>query len=279
MSIKKPSFILLIAMLAVGFVHDQAYAEERIYTVGIVPQFEAKKIHSIWRPILNELEAKTGLKFSLRGAPTIPAFEKEFDAGSFDFAYMNPYHVLLANETEGYVPLVRDVGRRLHGILVVKKDSPYTDPGQLADKVVAFPAPNALGASLIMRADFEDVFGVTVRPSYVKTHSSVYLAVALGQAEAGGGVQKTFAQQPDYIRNELKVLYKTRDTAPHPFCAHPRVSPEVRNQVMTALLEIGSTEAGREMLARVPIKKIGAAVMDDYLPIVDMKLERLYSRY
>jgi phosphonate transport system substrate-binding protein len=244
--------------------------------VGIVPQFEAKKIHRIWRPILNELESKTGLRFTLRGSPTIPKFEKEFNAGNFDFAYMNPYHVLLANKREGYVPLTRDIGRTLHGILVVRKDSPYTSPKDLAGQRIAFPAPNALGASLIMRADFLDIFHTRIKPDYVKTHSSVYLNVALGQAEAGGAVQKTLSQQPQYIQDELKVLYRTRETAPHPFSAHPRVSKEVQAKVLNALLEMGKTEKGRKLLKKIPVKKIGKAQMADYEPIHEMNLDRLY---
>ena len=99
------------------------FAEEKIYVVGIVPQYETHRLYAIWRPILTQLEKETGLKFKLRGSPTIPDFEREFLQGKFDFAYMNPYHVLLANQNQGYKPLIRDHGRKLYGVLVTRKDS------------------------------------------------------------------------------------------------------------------------------------------------------------
>ena len=58
---------------------------------------------------------------------------------------------------------------------------------QLEGKDIAFPAPNALGASLIIRADLVQLHRVSFTPKYVQTHSSVYLNVALGRMAAGGG--------------------------------------------------------------------------------------------
>ena len=110
------------------------------YTFGIVPQFDAQRIYETWQPILNEIEKMTGLKFKLTGSLTIPAFETQFMVGEFDFAYMNPYHALKAAEAQRYIPQVRDVGRSLHGIIVVPKNSPITSVQELEGKTVAFPA-------------------------------------------------------------------------------------------------------------------------------------------
>jgi len=246
--------------------------------VGIVPQYEARRIYKIWRPILDKLEAATGLHFTLRGSPSIPAFESEFIAGAFDFAYMNPYHISPARNRQGYIPLVRDVGRRLQGILVVRKDSPIRSVQQLAGRVVAFPSPNALGASMLIRAELLDKFQLQVIPRYVLSHSSVYLNVILEQTVAGGGVQSTLQQQPDNIKNKLRVLYRTQSIAPHPFAAHPRVAPKIRAQVRQAFLALGQSKEGRQLLARVPIRRIGPSRMMDYEPLSKLKLQRFYQQ-
>ena len=246
------------------------------YTVGVVPQFDTRTLHKIWRPILDQLEKDTGLKFVLRGAPTIPAFEQEFSDGKFDFAYMNPYHVGVANREQGYEPLIRDIGRTLYGVLVVKADSEIKDIKQLHEKRVAFPAPNALGASLLMRAELERKHNVKVKARYVKTHSSSYLNVVLGKAEAAGGVQKTLNQQPEAIRKQLRVLYKTSETAPHPFAVHPRVPAEVRAKVQNALLQFSQSSEGKDLFANIPMKKVGVASMKDYAPLMKMGLDEFY---
>ncbi len=152
----------------------------------------------------------------------------------------------------------------LHGILVVPKDSPIKDLSELNGKVVAFPSPNAIGASMLIRADLERLYHVTVRPLYVKTHSSVYLHVVKGLAAAGGGVEKTLDEQGQEIRDSLRVLYTTREIPSHPIAAHPRVAKVVREKVRRALLDMGRSPEGRELLSRIPIKEIIPARSGDY---------------
>lgn len=242
--------------------HRGVYASES-YTFGVVPQFEQRKLHAIWDPIIEELEKRTGLKFKLLTTLKIQDFEKEFAKGGFDFVYTNPYHVLIENRNQRYLPLVRDKAP-LRGILVVRKDSPIQKPSELNGRVIAFPSPNALGASLMMRADLERLHHAVVKPLYVKTHSSVYLHVVKGLAEAGGGVEKTLQEQAPLVREALRIIYTTRSMPSHPVAAHRRVPKEDREKVRHALLEMGNTPEGRELFSKVPIKQIIATSMDDY---------------
>ena len=275
-SLYKLKYLLnrLSLLVVILLISDLCFAESKIYTVGIVPQFEVKRLHKIWRPILDQLEQRTGLKFTIKGSPTIPDFEHEFMAGKFDFAYMNPYHIMLANKHEGYIPLTRDIGRSLNGVLVVRKDSGITKVEELNNRQIAFPSPNALGASLLMRQELLDKFHLNVKPAYVKTHDSVYLSVALRQSSAGGGVQATFNRQQPAIRDLLHIIHRTSNVSPHPFAAHPGVPMEIREKVQNALLELGDSKTGREMLALIPVRQIGSASMADYEPLREMGLER-----
>lgn len=272
------TFILLLSLISTCLpVQAQTIPEaKKTYIFGIVPQFEARRLHKIWRPILNYLQKETGYTFKIKGSPTIPDFEQEFMQGNFDFAYMNPYHIMLANQNQGYIPLIRDVGKTLHGVLVVKKDSGINNVAQLAGKVIAFPAPNALGASLLMRQELQDNFHIKIKPVYVKTHDSVYLNVLLGRASAGGGVQKTLSKQKSEYKSALNVLHKTREIAPHPLAAHPRVPESITAAVKAALIKLGQSPEGAALLAKIPMKKIGESSMADYLPLKDLGLERFF---
>lgn len=253
-----------------------AGAAEKALRLGVVPQFDARQTRMIWQPILHSIKEQTGIHIELVGSPDIPEFEKQFMAGEFDLAYMNPYHLLKANEAQGYIPLVRDVGRTLFGIVVTRNDSAVRDIHDLDGKTVAFPAPNALGAALIPRAEFGESYDINIQPVYVKNHSSVYLNVVTGQAAAGGGVQKTLQSQPDNIRNALRVIYETPQVAPHPLAVHPRVSEETRRTISKAFLQLGNTQEGSALLAKIPMKQAGQASMDDYEPLKAMGLDRYY---
>lgn len=253
-------------------------ANDKVYTFGIVPQFDARHIQKVWRPILDDIERRTGYKFRIIGSPTIPAFEDQFFEGKFDFAYMNPYHALQAAESKKYDPIVRDVARMLYGIIVVRSDSNITTIKELEGKTVVFPAPNALGASLIPRAEFSRDFKITIKPKYVQSHSSVYLNVALGRAVAGGGVQKTLSQQKPQILDKLKVIHKTQKFPPHPIVVHRRIDEQVKSEVTKALLAMGKAKGGKELLSQIPMKKIGPTTINDYLPIKKYGLEEFYLK-
>lgn len=267
--------IITITIILYGLLQlSPANAAE--YSFGVVPQFEARQLYSIWKPILKILEQKTGHRFKMLGTESIPQFEKEFARGSYDFAYMNPWHSMVAFEKQGYLPLVRDGTRKLNGILVVRKDSDITEISQLEGKKVAFPAPNALGASLMMRAELANLHGISIKPVYVKTHSSVYLNVALNQASAGGGVLRSFKNQDSGIQDRLRIIYKTQDMPPHPVSAHPRVPEEVIAQVRQAFLEMKDNPEQQKLLAKIPMPQPVTAEVKDYQPLKKMGLEAFY---
>lgn len=265
--------LLLISSLAVS-----SLSANEIYTVGVVPQFDIRQVTRIWQPILKEVSARSGVTLKLNPSARIPEFEKEFESGQFHFAYMNPYHAIVANQKQGYQPILRDLGKRLFGIIVVHKDSAITDIKQIDGKKVVMPAPNALGASLLPRAEFAMKFNIKPDIKYVRSHDSVFLNTAMGMADAGGAVMATFNRQPKEIRDQLRILYKTGDVPKHPIVVHPDVPSDVVKRVSKAFLELGNSTEGKALLANIPMKKIGSADLKDYQLLIDMGLEAFYVK-
>ncbi len=265
--------LAVVALLSLG----ASVRAETLYSVGVVPQFEARELASIWVPILSEVSKRTGLHLSMKGSPRIPEFEISFEAGDFDFAYMNPYHAVVAMRKQAYLPLVRDAAP-LYGVLVVRKDSPYKEVSELAGKKISFPAPNALGASLLMRADLDSVFHIRTIPLYAQTHSSAYLNTVLGLSEASGGVKATFDRLKQDIQDNLRILYETRKAPSHPILAHPRVPEAHRLLVQKALLEMAATSDGAALLARIPMPGMVPASQAEYLALTRWKLEKYYVK-
>ena len=242
------------------------------YSIGVAPQFESRKMFSIWQPIIGELEKRTGNQFKLVVPLTVTDFERELEKGSYDFVYANPYHIVRLSQKQSYLPLVRDK-LPLRGILVVRKDSPIRNLKELDGKSLAVPSPNAIGASLLIRADLEHVHGVRMKMVNVKTHSSVYLNVLNGLTEAGGGVEKTLAEQDQPVQDALRVIYTTREMPSHPVAAHSRVDKTVREQARRALLELAATPAGKALLDEVPMQDPVPTTLEDYLVMRKWGLE------
>jgi phosphonate transport system substrate-binding protein len=267
---------LIVALLLLGL--SVSVRAETTYKFGVVPQFEPRKLAAIWNPILAALEQRTGFRLVMAGPARIPDFESEFENGRYDFAYMNPYHSMVATRTQKYVALVRDGEAKLFGILVAKRSGPIKSIADLNGKTIAFPAPNALGASLLMRADLEREHKIRFTPMWAQTHSSVYLNVALGRADAAGGVMATFKQQPKSVQDKLHILYETRRIAPHPVMAHPRVPAADQEKLRQAFIDLGNTPEGAAMLAQVPMRKVVTAAPADYREIANWGLEDYYVK-
>lgn len=249
---------------------------EASHTFAVVPQYEQRKLFAIWKPIVDDVARRSGVPLKLVTTLTVAEFERELSRGTFDFNYANPYHILRESKRQGYQPIVRD-GTPLQGILVVARDGPLRSPADLDGRTLAVPSPNAIGASLLLRSDLEQLYKVRMEMLDVKTHSSVYLHVAKGLADAGGGVQKTFAEQDEAVRDALRVIYTTRPMPSHPVSAHPRVARPVREAVRQALLDLAATPAGQALFAEVPMSRPVAASIDDYAVMQDWRLERYWT--
>ncbi len=246
----------------------------RVHRVDIVPQLAPATLFSRWAPFLEQLGKATGMCLELRIATTIPAFEQELLAGRPDFAFVNPYHLLMARRVQSYEPLVRDGKAALSGVLVVAQDGGVSDLRQLDGKTVAFPAPNAFAASLLIRAELAER-GIRITPVYIKTHANVFRAVALGDMPAGGAVNNTMDREPEALRARLRVLYETPSYAPHPFIAHARVPRAQRDRLVRAFMQLATTEAGRKLLDGVQIPQpVVADYANDYARLERLQLEK-----
>lgn len=272
----KPVLGLLLGLLTCTMA--QGDAGKPSYTLAVVPQFRAEEIHRSWTPVLERLKAETGVSLTLSIAPGIPQFEETLLAGEPDFAYMNPYHQVMAMRTHDYIPLVRD-SQLLTGILVVRKDDPVKSVKELDGKEIAFPAPNAFGASLWMRALLAEQEKIRIVPVYVKTHSNAYRHVAIGKAAAAGGVNHTLADEPEELRATLRVLLETPGVPPHPLSAHPRVPENVRRAISEALLGLAKDAAGQLLLKEIQLSApLRADYARDYRPLEKYGLDKYVVR-
>lgn len=225
----------------------------RTLTVGIVPQQSASELARVWIPVLGALSERAGLSLRFATAPDIPAFEKRLAASAYDVAYMNPYHYSVFAQKPGYVAFAKEKGRRLRGLVVVRKDSTIKDMKELAGQQIAFPAPAAFAATVLVRAEFERM-GVPITPVFVKSHESVYLNVAQRQIEAGGGITRTLQTMDAPVRDELRVLWQTKDYTPHAFAAHPRVPAADLQALRAAMLTADSDPKMRSVLEGIGFK-------------------------
>ncbi len=248
-------------------------APAQAYSFSAVPQFTAVQVYKEWRPLLDRLKKETGIELKIRTYDSIPEFEAAFLRGEVDFAYANPYHAVMGNRAQGYVPLLRN-DKPLNGILLVRKDGAKSI-SELDGKELGFPAPNSFGAALYMRALLIEKESLTFTPNYLKTHPNVFRHVIAGDVAAGGSVRAAFNSEPPAVRERLRVLYETPYAAPHPLMVHPRVSQSVQEKVVETLLRFKKVLGGEALLKAVRMPEIGRADYDlEYLPLEELNLDK-----
>lgn len=251
-----------------------AQAVGKTYTFGIVPQQTASELARIWIPVFNVINERAGVPLRFATAPDIPAFEKRLVSGTYDLAYMNPYHYTVFSQKPGYAAFAKEKARRLRGIVVVRKDSPITDLAGLSGKEVSFPAPASFAATVLVRAELESK-KISIQPKFVGSHESVYLNVAKGIHAGGGGIVRTFQTMDAPVRDELRILWQTKDYTPHAFAAHPRVPGDILGKVREAMLLADSDARGKAALKDIGFNGIESAQDADWADVRSLGIKTL----
>ena len=239
-------------MVALLLATNAAYGADSDRLFGIIPQYSPQESARHWQPLIEHLSATTGTRLRFATASRISHFEERARAGDYDLVYVNALMYRQIHRALGYRALARNAVA-LRGILVTRHGGPRT-LADLADRVLAFPAPTAL-AAVMVRADLRAA-RVPYQYAYLGTHESVYRAVAAGQYIAGAGVSRTLDQLPSDIRRRVRVLHQTIPFVAHVIAVHPRVPRAQAARLQQALLDLHTTEPGRALLQRIGFRQL-----------------------
>lgn len=263
---------LLSATLALGLSSSIAKADEsQVLTFGIVPQQSASRLAKMWAPLMAELGAEIGVSVQFKTTKDIPTFEACLAAGAYDLAYMNPMHYAIFSRETAYRAIAKQTQKRLKGVIVARADGNIASLSVLDGTQVAFPSPGAFGASILTRATLRDR-GVDFDPAYVKSHDSVYRAVAAGLFPAGGGVTRTFNSLDPDIRDQLTIIHETNAFTPHAIAVSGEIGEELAGSIQDALLKISQTQP--ELVQGVGMKGFEAGEDGHWDDVRGLRVER-----
>lgn len=261
---KRGSLLLCCLLAGQLLAVSAAFADAKLTIhFGIGPQQSPSELARHWGPVLRYWSEKTGYEIRFGTARNIPAFQQQMHEGRYDMANINPYHYTLFRKSAGYDVFAQEKGATLTGVLVVRKDSAYRGVLDLHGKSAAFPAPTAIVAAVLPLAYLKSK-NVQVRPSYVVSHHSVYLGVARGLYDVGGGELRTLDGVDREIREQLRVLWTAPALPPFVFAAHPRVPKEVVERMKQTMFQMERDPQGRRLLEALRFEGITAATDADY---------------
>jgi phosphonate transport system substrate-binding protein len=238
-------------------------------SIGIVPQQTTTRTVNLWRELIEEIGLRSGYRIEIKPAQDIPAFEQRLATGEYDLAYMNPYEYTVYHRAPGYQVFAREEGQ-LQALIVVHRDSAIKKLSDLQGRPLAF-VPAAFAATVLPLAHLRQQ-GVAVKPKFVDSHESVYLAVIRGIYPAGGGARRTFERMAPKIREELRVLWAAPPVTPHAIAAHPRVPRAVVEQPQRVLITLKDDDTGQRLLRAQGFTGIVAAHDKDWDDVRALRL-------
>lgn len=231
--------------------------------------------------VLND--SGTGFVLKLESGQTADSYDGKLRDGVFDFAIVDPYQVLVA-EDHGYTVIAR-TGKadRIRGVIVVARDSEVRDVRDLRNCTIDFTNPTALAGTLLNQYDLLEG-GLDVRKSaiVVYTHSpeNSLLSVAMNRASAAAVSEADWDQFQKDHPDSAKTLVRLRQTeglSGPAVMASPRMPADHVGRLRAVLIGLAAQANGRAALELAGISEFRPGDSDSYDDVWDF-LQRYKRR-
>lgn len=281
--------LLCLALAACGKSGDNAYqptlgprseAAVVTYLIGIHPLHNPQRLLEVYGPIIDHLDAAMpDIELRLETSRNYEEFERKLYSGHFDFAMPNPYQTVLALK-RGY----RVFGKmaddaEFRGLILLRRDSPVRTVADLKGKMVAYPAPTALAATLLPQ-HYLHTHGLDINRDidnlYVGSQESAIVNVQRGHTAAAAAWPvpwKSFSAQHPELASQLVVKWETKPLLNNGWVVRQDVPEPVVRRLAGLLFSLKDSEAGRQMLQRLPVTAFEPARDSTYQPVREF-LER-----
>ncbi len=183
-------------------------------------------------PLVEYLENRSGIALDLAYFTEPEAEIEGLIQGNLDFAWLSPVHYVQVRRRIPIVPLVRPVMENrstYRSVLVVRRDDPAREVGDLKGRTLAFVRPDSTSGNLFPRA-FLAARGLDPdrdfrAAPYSGSHSRSLAGVADGSLDAAF-VEEGVMGRATPEGAALRVLAEVASIPHGPIVAHPSVSPE-----------------------------------------------------
>ncbi|MDX5333405.1 MAG: phosphate/phosphite/phosphonate ABC transporter substrate-binding protein [Gammaproteobacteria bacterium] len=248
--------------------------EQPVYRFGIHPLHNPARLHEIFSPLIDYLNRHVdAAEFRFEASRNYAAYDDKLFAGEFAFSLPNPYQTVESLK-HGY----RVFGKMgddedFRGIILVRRDSGIDEFSDLRGKIVAYPAPSALAATMLpqhfLHSHGIDVFH-ELDNRYVGSQESAIMNVYLGEAAAGASwipPWRTLSRERPELAAALEVRWQTDNLPNNGLVVREDVPPAIADEVGALLFDLHNHEEGRAILARMALSRFEPADNETYRPV------------
>jgi phosphonate transport system substrate-binding protein len=246
-------------------------AADGALVLGVFPRFNATETTKRYTPLADHLEERLKRKVVLETSRDFQLFWRGVEDRRYDIVQYNQYHYIRSAKTYQVIAHNKEFGKStLAGALYVRKDSGISSLAQLRgrtvmfgggeDAMISYIAPIYLMLQAGLKKDeFKSQFAVTPINSVIGVYHR--------QADAAGTGDNVVGQP--VIRNainmeELTPLAVSEQLLHLPWSVKRTMPAELRESIRSHLVELETTEAGRNVLKAALLTGIGSAEDKDY---------------
>ena len=240
-------FVRFLWLAFLAGVVAMAQAEEgKPLDFGVINQRSVALTAQSWNPILVYVGKKVGVPLVLKMGKTASETTAMTERGEHAFAYTN--HMFTPERDKvGYKVILRMAGAPIHGVIVVREDSPARGLKDIKGLAVAFPSRDAFaGYWLPMDRLIKD--GIQVKEVFAGNQEGAMSQLQFGKVAAAAVNKKLlekYAQREDF---RFRVIWTSDPYLDIPIMAHPSVSPRLVEAVREAFVGMARDPEGQKAL-------------------------------
>ena len=257
-----------------------------VYLFGVHPLHNPQRLHEVYGPVVDFLNRRIPeVRFELEASRSYEEYGRKLYARRFHIALANPYETINAQQ-HGYRVFARmGDGEEFYGIILVRRDSGIRSVADLKGKVVSFPAPSAIVATMMPLFHLASL-GLDVNRDitslFTGSQESSIMSVYKGTSAAGATWPvpwKAMQKRNPTVAEALEVKWRTPGMVTPSLMARDDLSPDLVARVSKLLLTLHTGDEGRVILAGIPLTRFEAADDTAYRPVgVFMKKYRTVVR-
>jgi ABC-type phosphate/phosphonate transport system substrate-binding protein len=196
----------------------------------------AEAAQAKYQPLAEALGAAINAEFKVQFVREFALLTKDMQENQFDLVLARP-----SDYPDG------------HCMLIVHKDSPIKSIADLKNKTFVMPEESSY-MTRFCRAELRNngILLENKRVHYVREQAVIPFAIE-NRISNVGGIASYSSAYAKWTKGENRMLYKSRAQPYRPMVASPNLSPEQVAKLKDALVDLGNSDAGKQVLKRVGV--------------------------
>ncbi len=262
MQIKRPSRqlrniivlvgIILCTPLTAGAQNSDSCQYASPITFGILPFVSIEQLVTRFSPLANYLSDELHTTVRIETAPNFVEFSRRtLEDKRYDILFTAPHFYPGAHSKAGYRLIAGVDSPGMWAVIVAPKKSKIYKLDDLRGKRLATVHPAGL-ATLLVRKHLSDA-GIDpdtdVTMVSTPSHNASLLSSYHGVTDASALMQPPYNAASPRVKSSMRIIAKTQSTPHIPISVSPRINPPCADEIARILLQMKTTEKGKQALS------------------------------